>query len=65
MKALGVGLGTFRFTEVEVQRQPTGEPRLALMGRAAQLAAERGARGWLVSLTHTASVAAAVVLALA
>ena len=47
MKALGVGLGAFRFADVEVQRQPSGEPRLALVGRAAQLAAEHGVRTWL------------------
>jgi holo-[acyl-carrier protein] synthase len=65
MKALGVGLGAFGFTEVEIQRRPSGEPVLALSGAAAALAAQRGAASWLVSLTHTATTAAAVVLALA
>jgi len=64
MKALGVGLGAFAFGEVEVQREPSGEPRLALTGGAAALASERGAREWLVSLTHTQTAAAAVVVAL-
>jgi holo-[acyl-carrier protein] synthase len=65
MKALGVGIGAFRFGEVDVTRLPSGAPQLALSGKAEQLAAERGVRGWAISLTHTASAAAAVVLALA
>jgi holo-[acyl-carrier protein] synthase len=65
MKALGVGLGAFAFVDVEVQRLDSGEPRLALTGGAAELADRRGVRRWLVSLTHTASSAAAVVVALA
>ena len=42
MKALGVGLGAFAFNEVEVVRRPSGQPELALRGRAAALAAHRG-----------------------
>jgi holo-[acyl-carrier protein] synthase len=64
MKAMGVGLGAFAFVEVEVQRQPSGEPRLVLTGRAAELSAAQAVRHWLVSLTHTSTAAAAVVLAL-
>lgn len=64
MKALGVGLGAFAFAELEVQRQPSGEPRLVLTGRAAELASQRSVRTWLVSLTHTSTTAAAVVVAL-
>jgi holo-[acyl-carrier protein] synthase len=64
MKALGVGLGAFAFTEVEVQRQPSGQPRLVLSGRAAEVASERAVGSWLVSLTHTSGAAAAVVVAL-
>ena len=64
MKALGVGLGAFAFTEVEIQRQPSRAPTLVLAGRAAQLAAEQDVRSWLVSLTHTDTAAAAVVIAL-
>jgi phosphopantetheinyl transferase (holo-ACP synthase) len=35
-----------------------------LTGRAAELAVERAVRQWLVSLTHTSTAAAAVVVAL-
>ncbi len=65
MKALGVGIGAFRFDEVDVVRQPSGAPELVLSGRAEQLATDRGVQSWAISLTHTASAAAAVVLALA
>jgi holo-[acyl-carrier protein] synthase len=64
MKALGAGLGAFRFREVEVVREESGAPSLALHGAAAALAAERGVMAWQVSLTHTDSTAMAVVLAL-
>jgi holo-[acyl-carrier protein] synthase len=64
MKALGVGLGAFAFPEVEVQRYNSGQPYLALHGRADELALERGVRGWLVSLTHSETTAGAVVVAM-
>ncbi len=63
MKAMGVGLGSFKFHEVEVVREESGQPRLVLRGAAAELAAARGVRVWHVSMTHTALVAEAVVLA--
>jgi len=65
MKALGVGLGAFPFPDVEVQRNTSGQPYLALHGRAGELASERGVRDWLVSLTHSETTAAAVVVAIA
>ena len=64
MKALGAGLGAFAFREVEVVRDDSGAPSLALHGAAAALAAERGVRAWQLSLTHTDATAMAVVLAL-
>jgi holo-[acyl-carrier protein] synthase len=64
MKALGAGLGAFRFREVEVVREDSGAPSLALHGAAAALAAERGVTAWQLSLTHTDATAMAVVLAL-
>ena len=64
MKALGVGLGAFRFTDVEVVRLASGQPALHVHGAAAALASTQGVGKWLVSLTHTSSVAQAVVAAL-
>ena len=63
MKALGVGLGAFRFHDVEVTKARSGEPSLSLSGRAAELAAARGVTSWKVSITHSDLVAMAVVLA--
>jgi holo-[acyl-carrier protein] synthase len=63
LKALGVGLGTVALTDVEVRRHEGGRPELVLHGAAASLAAEQGIGGWLVSLSHTSSLAQAVVLA--
>jgi holo-[acyl-carrier protein] synthase len=67
MKALSVGLGAFGFHDVEVVvdrgSNASGPPRLVLAGTAAELAASLGASELLVSLTHTASTAHAIVLA--
>jgi holo-[acyl-carrier protein] synthase len=64
MKALGVGLGAFRFHDVEVVKARSGEPSLSLSGRAVELAAARGIEGWKVSITHSDLVALAVVVGL-
>ena len=64
MKAMGVGLWKFKFRDVEVVRAKSGAPSVALHGRAAEMAAERGIGAWQLSLTHTETTAMAVVLAL-
>lgn len=64
MKALGVGLGAFAWHDVEVVTATTGAPSLHLSGGAQRVADAAGVTGWLVSLTHTDSVAQAVVAAL-
>jgi holo-[acyl-carrier protein] synthase len=64
MKALGVGLGAFDFHDVSIRRAETGAPQMIVTGRAAQLATDRGVGGWHVSLSHTETVAIAVVAAL-
>ena len=63
LKALGVGLGSARMTEIEVTREGTGPPVLNLAGRAATLASDRGVHRWHLSLTHTDAAAVAVALA--
>ena len=62
MKALGVGLGAFKFYDVEVTKARTGEPSLRLSGRAVDLAARRGITEWKVSITHSDLIALAVVI---
>jgi holo-[acyl-carrier protein] synthase len=70
MKALGTGLGGFALAEVEVRRGTgtgtganAGAPSLVLHGSAAALAARCGAGRFHLSLTHTAEVAVAFVVA--
>jgi holo-[acyl-carrier protein] synthase len=68
MKVLGTGLGGFALTDVEVRRVPgpgaaDGAPELLLHGAAAALAQRRGAGPFHLSLTHTAEVAVAFVVA--
>jgi holo-[acyl-carrier protein] synthase len=65
LKALGAGLGACPFTDIEVARADSGAPSLRLHGAAAALAADRGVGGWHISLTHTKTMAEAVVVALA
>jgi holo-[acyl-carrier protein] synthase len=65
MKALGVGLGAFAFHDVEVVEGNGGAPGLQLGGAAARLAGDRAVAEWHLSLSHTASVAVAMVVACA
>jgi holo-[acyl-carrier protein] synthase len=63
MKAMGLGLGAFGFHEVWVTRAASGEPSLAITGRALELAVDRGITHWHLSITHTDLVAIAHVVA--
>ncbi len=63
MKALGVGLGAFSLRDVEVLSEGLGPPSLSLKGAAARLAREAGFSSWRVSLTHSGTLAEAIVLA--
>ena len=64
MKALGVGVGAFPFRDVEVTRQRSGAPGIALHGKAAELARQRGVVDWRISITHSELIAAVVVVGL-
>jgi holo-[acyl-carrier protein] synthase len=62
-KAIGTGWGSAGlWTEIEVVPQAGGAPELRLSGSAAESARERGVRRARLSLSHTADVAAAVVV---
>lgn len=63
MKSLGLGLGAFGFHDCEILREDSGAPMLRASGRLVGLARERGVGAWHVSLTHTDSMASAVVVA--
>lgn len=63
-KALGCGIGPVSFHDIELQRSESGAPTLVLGGAAAPLAEAVGITGWLVSATHTDTVAQTIVIAL-
>jgi holo-[acyl-carrier protein] synthase len=65
LKALGRGIFEVALSEIEVTGGGDGPPALCVRGRAAELAGELGITRWLVSLTHEADVAAAIVVAVA
>jgi holo-[acyl-carrier protein] synthase len=62
-KALGTGIGDVKWTEIEVDCDDRGRPRLRLHGNAAQIAAELGLTTWDISLSHTPQQAIAFVVA--
>ncbi len=62
-KALGTGIGfgvTWR--EIEVTRDPRGRPCLLLHGRAAEIAEQLGVHASSLSITHTGTIAMALVI---
>lgn len=63
-KALGSGIRGVSLLEIEVLTSPTGQPRIELHDRARLRAHDLGIRSIAVSLTHTAVVAEAFVVAL-
>ena len=65
LKALRLGLFDLALTDVEVLGGGGAPPSLELVGAAAGVAGERGITGWLVSLSHDAGMAGAVVVAVA
>jgi holo-[acyl-carrier protein] synthase len=64
MKALRVGLGAVDWHDIEVVRNDQGAPALVITGRAQALADEAGVTRWLLTLTHTTTMAEAIAVAL-
>jgi holo-[acyl-carrier protein] synthase len=62
MKALGTGWRGIGFREIRVGRLASGKPVLELSGRAAERASRLRVVGSEISITHTATMAAAVVV---
>jgi holo-[acyl-carrier protein] synthase len=63
LKALGTGVRDgISWHDIEVVRDALGRPELRLTGRALELAEERGVSSAFVSLSHTRSLATAVVV---
>lgn len=63
-KMLGCGMRGLSWREIEVVTSATGEPHLALRGRARDRADILGVMSISVSMTHTAVVAEAFIVAL-
>ena len=63
MKSLGLGLGAFGFYDVETVLLPSGRPQLVVRNTAARLAAAAGVTRFHLSLTHTETIAIAMVVA--
>ncbi len=65
MKALGTGMHGVSFREIAIVRERRGPPRLTFHGRAARRAEALGVKAAHVTITHTRTLASAVVLLLA
>ena len=64
LKALGTGWSAgISWLDVSVSILPSGEPRVKLLARAAQVASERGIKKLHVSLSHCHRYAVAMVVA--
>ena len=61
-KALGLGIGKVHWKEIETLQDETGRPFVNLSGKAKERAEELGIKRWAVSLSHTRSMAIAVVI---
>jgi len=63
MKALGTGWNHgVRWRDIEVVRQPGGRPTIRFRGKAAEIAAQLGAKNIALSLSHTLEQAIASVI---
>jgi holo-[acyl-carrier protein] synthase len=63
MKALGTGWRRgVRWVDLEVVRETSGRPTLAIMGEAAKIAQQLGVKSVALSITHTAAQALAQVI---
>ena len=63
-KALGCGIGTIQWQDVEIQKGAHGEPLLFLYGNARQLAQNLGLNVWSISLSHSRDYAVAMAVAI-
>ena len=59
-KVLGLGVRGVGWTEIEIQRLPTGQPNVRLHGRAARRAEQLGMERIAVSISHESEYAVAI-----
>lgn len=66
LKAIGTGWTRgIAWTDVEVVRQPSGQPALRVHGKVAEIATQLGVTSWVISISHTETTAMASVIATA
>lgn len=63
-KALGTGIGDFRWTDVEVVCDGRGKPELVLHNQAQEIAFKQGLSIWSISLSHTKTHAVGLAVAI-
>jgi len=64
LKALGTGWrGGIAWTDIEVVKDASGQPGIALSGECLRIAAERGIGRWLISISHITTHATASAIA--
>jgi holo-[acyl-carrier protein] synthase len=61
-KALGVGIRTLRWRDIEVLPDSLGKPHVFVHGRAAEIAARRKITAFEVSITHSRTDAVVMVI---
>ncbi|MEM7140836.1 MAG: holo-ACP synthase [Actinomycetota bacterium] len=64
LKSLGLGLGSMNLADIEVVKHEDGRPELRLHDTAAAAAAAAGAGRFLLTISHTDTLAQATVVAL-
>ncbi|MES2850554.1 MAG: holo-ACP synthase [Bacteroidota bacterium] len=65
VKALGTGLiEGISFSDIEIVKLPSGAPQIKLKDSVANLADNLGIKRWLISISHTKTMATAIVIAL-
>ncbi len=65
LKALGTGWSQgIAWTDIEIQRLPTGEPLVVLSGKCQEIADKLGITKWLLSISHTNPFAIASAIAI-
>lgn len=62
-KALGTGIGDFKWTDVEVICDGRGKPELVLHNKAREIALEQNLTTWSISLSHTDTLAMGIAVA--
>jgi holo-[acyl-carrier protein] synthase len=63
LKALGTGWADdVDWRQIEITNAPSGQPKVQLTGRAAEIAAAAGAKSFLVSISHSPHLATAEVV---